>query len=131
MYGHLWTDESRAWVIENYGNMLTRELAARLSQQTGHRFTKNMVVGLAWRHGLVTGKRPRKTDTTAQPDTGMLTDDDFTGCRHITGAPLPLRHGMYCCQPTVNGSDYCEAHNARYRIAGSATVPYVGRAARL
>lgn len=126
-----WTDEDRDFVIKHYATKSARTLAEALTQRTGRKFTKNMVVGFAYRRSLDSGDRRVCPFKTMRLLGTMLTEDDLIGCRHINGNPLPLRRNMYCCQPTMPGTDYCEAHRAQHRVAGSATVPYVGRAAML
>jgi hypothetical protein len=40
-----------------------------------------------------------------------LTASDMRGCRFITGDPLPLRAGMFCCGPVASpGSAWCAEH---------------------
>lgn len=55
-------------------------------------------------------------DRSACADAG-LTAEDMVGCRWIEGPVLPLRRGLFCCEPTVPDSAWCARHRAIvYRI---------------
>jgi hypothetical protein len=70
------------------------------------------------------------------PTRSELSEADFRECRWISGEPLPLRSGMFCCAPTRPGSSWCERHHgvvwrattrqrAILRKSGAARVPGV------
>jgi hypothetical protein len=66
---------------------------------------------------LVTGPEPREPDAET-PLCGGLTDADMVGCRWISGSPIPLRKGMFCCaKPSEPAGAWCQAHRKIvYRI---------------
>jgi hypothetical protein len=39
-----------------------------------------------------------------------LRESDLRGCRWIEGEPVPLRPGMFCCEPCLPGSPWCAKH---------------------
>lgn len=98
--------DRNALICELYGTIPSGVLAAKLG------LTKNQVIGVANRAGLTKGA--------ALPEPPpQLTDDDFRGCRWIEGDPKPLRPGMFCCSPRIEGSSYCVEHHARtFRASG-------------
>jgi hypothetical protein len=55
------------------------------------------------------------TELTTGPETagaGELSEADAHGCRWIEGEAIPLRSGMWCCEPTAPGSSWCPRHRA-------------------
>jgi hypothetical protein len=53
---------------------------------------------------------PSPERATAATAPARLSEADTRGCRWIEGPALPLRHGMYCCAPTLPGSSWCDRH---------------------
>jgi hypothetical protein len=67
--------------------------------------SRSAIIGKAHRLGLCSPE-----PTPVEPP--ALTEADFRGCRWIEGDPLPLRGGMFCCQPVDEpGGPWCERHH--------------------
>lgn len=99
----VWTPERAAHAIELYrAGISTREIGERL------RVSKNQIVGMLWRNGLVGIGNQAPIKTMAE----RLGEDRVpTGCRWIFGDP-PGPDWRWCNAPQANESSYCAKHHA-------------------
>jgi hypothetical protein len=117
-----WTEALESVVAEHYPTEKAIDIAKRL----GPEFTKNAVIGKAFRMGIVAQSRfgrliPHRPLPEPAPS---MTDDDFRGCRYINGKPQPLRPGMYCGKPCEPYCSYCAEHHALcWRPLGFSATP--------
>lgn len=104
-----WTPELQARLLDLWPQMSAGKIAKLLG------VTKNAVIGRLYRQDHLKSCE----DTMYRP---ILRDRDFVGCRFIEGEPTPLRPGMFCCAPTVEGASYCAHHFALsyYRVTDDA-----------
>jgi hypothetical protein len=115
-----WTEAQARLLAERYSTEKAIDIAKRL----GPEFTKNSVVGKAYRMGIAAQLRDGRRVPRPPNPAPAMTDVDFRGCRYINGKPRPLRPGMYCGKPCEPYGSYCADHHALcWRPLGSTATP--------